>query len=52
VFFAYNIHSPSTIHHVGIYVGGGNMIDAPFTGANVRVEPYHRSDYIGGVRPG
>jgi cell wall-associated NlpC family hydrolase len=52
VFFAYNIHSPSTIHHVGIYVGGGNMIDAPFTGADVRVEPYGRSDYIGAVRPG
>jgi peptidoglycan DL-endopeptidase CwlO len=52
VFFAYNTHSPSTIHHVGIYVGGGNMIDAPFTGADVRVEPYGRSDYIGAVRPG
>jgi cell wall-associated NlpC family hydrolase len=52
VFFAYNTHSPSTIHHVGIYVGGGNMIDAPFTGADVRVEPYDRSDYIGAVRPG
>jgi peptidoglycan DL-endopeptidase CwlO len=52
VFFAYNIHNPSTIHHVGIYVGGGNMIDAPFTGADVRVEPYGRSDYIGAVRPG
>jgi peptidoglycan DL-endopeptidase CwlO len=52
VFFAYNTHNPSTIHHVGIYVGGGNMIDAPFTGADVRVEPYGRSDYIGAVRPG
>jgi peptidoglycan DL-endopeptidase CwlO len=52
VFFAYNIHSPSSIHHVGIYIGGGDMIDAPFTGADVRVEPYDRSDYIGAVRPG
>jgi peptidoglycan DL-endopeptidase CwlO len=52
VFFAYNTSNPSTIHHVGIYVGGGNMIDAPFTGADVRVEPYDRSDYIGAVRPG
>ncbi|HEX3908785.1 MAG TPA: C40 family peptidase [Mycobacteriales bacterium] len=52
VFFAYNVHNASTIHHVGIYVGGGNMIDAPFTGADVRVEPYDRSDYIGAVRPG
>jgi cell wall-associated NlpC family hydrolase len=52
VFFAYNTNDASSIHHVGIYVGGGNMIDAPFTGADVRVEPYNRSDYIGAVRPG
>jgi cell wall-associated NlpC family hydrolase len=52
VFFAYNVHNPATIHHVGIYVGGGNMIDAPFTGADVRVEPYDRPDFIGAVRPG
>ena len=26
-------------HHVGIYVGNGNMIDAPYTGARVRIEP-------------
>jgi cell wall-associated NlpC family hydrolase len=25
-------------HHVGIYVGGGSMIDAPHTGANVRYD--------------
>lgn len=25
-------------HHVGIYVGGGQMIDAPHTGAMVRLE--------------
>jgi cell wall-associated NlpC family hydrolase len=52
VFFAYNTSDPSTIHHVGIYVGGGDMIDAPYTGAYVRKEPAFRSDYIGAVRPG
>jgi peptidoglycan DL-endopeptidase CwlO len=51
VFFAYNTSDPATIHHVGIYVGGGDMIDAPFTGADVRKEPAFRSDYIGAVRP-
>ena len=25
------------IHHVGIYIGGGLMIDAPHTGATVRL---------------
>jgi cell wall-associated NlpC family hydrolase len=52
VFFAYNTSNPSTIHHVGIYIGGGEMIDAPFTGADVRKDPAFRSDYIGAVRPG
>jgi cell wall-associated NlpC family hydrolase len=52
VFFAYNTSDPSTIHHVGIYIGGGEMIDAPFTGAFVRKDPAFRSDYIGAVRPG
>jgi cell wall-associated NlpC family hydrolase len=52
VFFAYNTHEPSSIHHVGIYVGGGNMIEAPYTGADVRVSPYNRPDFIGAVRPG
>jgi peptidoglycan DL-endopeptidase CwlO len=51
VFFAYNTSDPSTIHHVGIYVGGGMMIDAPYTGVDVREEPAFRSDYIGAVRP-
>lgn len=52
VFFAYNTADPSTIHHVGIYVGNGNMIDAPHTGAYVRMEPAYRSDYAGATRPG
>jgi peptidoglycan DL-endopeptidase CwlO len=52
VFFAYNTSDPATIHHVGIYIGGGEMIDAPFTGVDVREDPAFRSDYIGAVRPG
>lgn len=51
VFFAYNTSDPSTIHHVGIYIGGGEMIDAPYTGVDVRKDPAFRSDYIGAVRP-
>jgi cell wall-associated NlpC family hydrolase len=51
VFFAYNTSDASTIHHVGIYVGNGMMIDAPHTGANVRYDPAFRSDYIGATRP-
>jgi hypothetical protein len=51
VFFAYNTADPATIHHVGIYIGAGNMIDAPYTGATVRITPFLRGDYIGAVRP-
>jgi cell wall-associated NlpC family hydrolase len=51
VFFAYNTSDPSTIHHVGMYVGGGEMVDAPFTGADVRYDSMDRPDYIGAVRP-
>jgi hypothetical protein len=51
VFYASNLNDPSTIHHVGIYIGAGNMIDAPHTGAVVRIEPFMRGDFIGAVRP-
>ena len=35
--------------HVGLYIGDGLMVDAPNTGAVVRVEPLF-SDYVGAVR--
>jgi cell wall-associated NlpC family hydrolase len=51
LFFAYNTSDPSTIHHVGMYIGNGQMVEAPYTGANVRISSSGRSDYIGAVRP-
>jgi cell wall-associated NlpC family hydrolase len=44
---------PSTqaISHVGIYIGNGQMIDAPHTGAQVRVESYQWPDFVGATRP-
>ncbi|MEO7943002.1 MAG: NlpC/P60 family protein, partial [Marmoricola sp.] len=35
LFFSSN-GSPSGIHHVALYLGGGQFIEAPHTGANVR----------------
>ncbi len=42
----------SPIHHVGMYIGNGQMVEAPYTGAQVRVVSAHRSDYAGAGRPG
>jgi len=39
------------IYHVGIYVGGGQMIEAAHTGTNVRYASIYRSDLIGAGRP-
>jgi cell wall-associated NlpC family hydrolase len=51
VFFAHDTGAPATIHHVGMYVGGGAMVEAPYTGARVRTASIGRGDYIGAVRP-
>jgi cell wall-associated NlpC family hydrolase len=40
----------SPIHHVGIYIGNGEMIHAPHTGTVVQISPLE-SDYAGAVRP-
>ncbi|HEU4400359.1 MAG TPA: NlpC/P60 family protein [Actinomycetota bacterium] len=51
VFFADNPRDPSTIHHVGMYIGRGLMVEAPYTGAVVRTSSIWRSSYAGAVRP-
>ena len=42
----------SPIHHVAMYVGGGNMIHAPHTGGHVEVIPVYWQYYVGAARPG
>jgi peptidoglycan DL-endopeptidase RipA len=34
------------IHHVAMYIGGGDMVEAPYTGANVRVVPLRRAGLV------
>ncbi len=41
----------SPIHHIGVYIGGGQMIAAPQTGKNVQYQPAYRKDLTGVVRP-
>jgi cell wall-associated NlpC family hydrolase len=42
----------SPIHHVGLYIGNGKMVEAPYSGQVVRVNSAFRSDYVGAGRPG
>ena len=42
---------PADVTHVGIVIGPGEMVDAPHTGAVVRIEPYSWPDYLGATRP-
>jgi cell wall-associated NlpC family hydrolase len=51
VFFADNLGSPSTIHHVGMHIGKGVMVEAPHTGAVIRTSSIWRPSYAGAVRP-
>ncbi len=41
----------SGISHVGLYIGGGNMIHAPRPGAPVRVAPIDEMPFAGATRP-
>ncbi|MGW6917928.1 C40 family peptidase [Kitasatospora sp. NPDC054939] len=50
VFWATDLNDPRSIHHVGIYVGGGYMIDAPRTGAVIRYDRIDTKEYIGATR--
>ncbi len=52
VFYAYNTSDPSTIHHVAIYMGNNQIVQAPYSGATVEVAPMRWSGYIGATRPG
>lgn len=50
VFFATNLNDPRSIHHVGIYVGNGQMLHAPYTGTVIKFGPIDLPDYIGATR--
>lgn len=44
--------SPAVIHHVGMYVGGGYMIEAPRPGTSVRYSPIDSiPDFYAAARP-
>ncbi|MCA1712482.1 MAG: C40 family peptidase [Actinobacteria bacterium] len=51
LFWASDLSNPSTIHHVAMYLGNGQMVAAPHAGAQVRVQPVYLDGYLGAVRP-
>jgi cell wall-associated NlpC family hydrolase len=50
VFFAGSDGSASAPGHVGIYIGNGEMIDAPHTGTTVQVQPVSSAGAVVAIR--
>jgi len=44
---------PSRVHHVGLYIGGGRMVNAPTFGEPLQLAyvRYQGDDYVGATRP-
>ncbi|MGH9102542.1 MAG: C40 family peptidase [Acidimicrobiales bacterium] len=52
VFWATNPSDWTTVHHVAMYLGGGQMVNAPYTGEVVRVDWIGGAGFVGtAVRP-
>jgi cell wall-associated NlpC family hydrolase len=51
VFFGSDPGNPASIYHVGLYIGGGQMIEAPYTGEDVRISSIYRDSLFGAARP-
>ncbi|MET0966816.1 MAG: excalibur calcium-binding domain-containing protein [Nakamurella sp.] len=52
VFWAYNTSDPGTIHHVAIWLGGNQIIEAPNSGSYVKISTMYWNGFIGASRPG
>jgi hypothetical protein len=50
LFFGPDRADPETIHHVGIYLGSGQMVHAPTAGDVVRVAPVWWAEFFGAAR--
>jgi cell wall-associated NlpC family hydrolase len=51
VFYADDAGDWRSIHHVGLYVGAGRMVEAPSSGALVRQVPLRTHGWFGATRP-
>jgi len=50
LFWAFDPTDPTFIDHVAIYLGHGEMIQAPYTGESVQVVPIYTHDLVGAVQ--
>ncbi|HVC69486.1 MAG TPA: NlpC/P60 family protein, partial [Acidimicrobiales bacterium] len=41
----------SSIQHVAIYIGNGNVVTAPETGERIRIQPIWNNGLVGAGRP-
>ena len=51
VFYASDPGNYRSIYHVALYIGDGQMIEAPYTGENVRMSSIWRGSLFGAARP-
>ena len=51
LFWASDPTNPASIHHVAMYLGNGQMVAAPHSGAFVRVQPVYLDGFFGANRP-
>jgi cell wall-associated NlpC family hydrolase len=51
LFWSYD-GTPSSIHHVAIYIGNGEVIQAPQSGDVVKISPIWYDGLVGATRPG
>jgi hypothetical protein len=51
VFFHTSLVAPGHAGHVGVYLGGGRMVEAPHPGSPVRIGLVDRGGYLGATRP-
>jgi cell wall-associated NlpC family hydrolase len=42
--------TPANVYHVGLYIGNGEMIDAPETGQNVSIQSIYWDTLLAGGR--
>jgi len=46
LFYASDVTKPSTVYHVAMYVGGGQLLDSPQTGEDVQTDPLWTTDLL------